>query len=200
MRLANKNVIITGGLNVYPEDVSRTITRMPAVADAVTVGVPDATWGERVVSCVVPKASAMLAPEDVIAHCRAHLSREKVPSEVFVLDELPRGPSGKIALPHVRQIVAERLAGRSAAPASAGDGAAGIDDRVLAIAARSFKTAVGDLSLDSEPESTAGWTSLAHVDFLMNLEHEFGLTISPAEMLSIETLADAVELVVRRQA
>jgi long-chain acyl-CoA synthetase len=196
-----KNVIITGGLNVYPEDVSRTIARMAEVADVVTIGVPDATWGERVVSCVVPK-SAGLEAADVVAFCRLHLSREKVPSEVLLLDELPRGASGKIVLPQVKTMVAEQLAGRHLSQMRAidrADAGGDVAHRVLKIAASSFKTAANQLSLASEPESTPGWTSLAHVDFLMALESEFRISISPAEMLSIETLADAVAFISRHR-
>ena len=195
-----KNVIITGGLNVYPEDVTRTILQMPEVADAATIGVSDDTWGERVVSCVVSRGAAIVAAEDVIGYCRMHLSREKVPSEVLVLQELPRGPSGKIALPQLRQLVAERLAGRISTTAVDKSDSRDVKARVFDIAARSFKTPVDGLSLESEPESTAGWSSLAHVDFLMAIENEFGITIGPGDMLDIETLGDAVELVARKRA
>jgi long-chain acyl-CoA synthetase len=190
-----KNVIITGGINVYPEDVSRTIMRMPGVLDVATVGVPDSTFGERVVSCVVADRLGGPDPEQVIEHCRQHMSREKVPSQVFLLDELPRGASGKVALPQVRAIVAERVA-QEAQHRSPVDGSG--DDvvrRVVELASRSFKTPVSELSADSEPETTVGWNSLAHMDFLLSLESAFELRIGPADMLSIVTLGDAIEFV-----
>lgn len=188
-----KNVIITGGINVYPEDVSRTILRMPGVLDVATVGVPDATFGERVVSCVVADRLGGPGPEQIIDHCRQHMSREKVPSQVFMLDELPHGASGKVALPQVRSIVAERMAQQSiqVAPASGDD----VTQRVLELASRSFRAPLSELSADSEPETTAGWSSLAHMDFLLALESAFGLQIGPDDMLSIVTLGDAIEFV-----
>jgi len=190
-----KNVVISGGVNVYPEDVTRTIIGMSGVHDAVTVGVPDPTWGERVVSCVVVDGGAVDA-EGVIAHCRRHLAKEKVPAHVFILDALPRGPAGKVALPQVREIVTARMAEVRNSPTSRqGVREADLTKRVLALAAASFKSAPADLSLDSEPETTTGWNSLAHMDFMLSLESEFGVKLSPDDMLSIVTLGDAVHCV-----
>jgi len=63
------------------------------------------------------------------------------------------------------------------------------------LASRSFKTPVSELSADSEPETTAGWRSLAHIEFLLSMEAAFGLQIGPTEMMSIITLGDAIEFV-----
>jgi|GEM_PF-146147 len=191
-----KNVIITGGVNVYPEDVSRTIIQIPGVIDAVTVGVPDPTFGERVVSCVTIDGAAVTT-NDVIAYCRKHLSREKVPSHVYVLDELPRGPAGKIALPQVKDIVADMEAARASHAAArvqpANHSREGVAQHVLEIAARCFKVDMHTLAMDAEPETTEGWNSLAHMDFLLALESAYGIQIAPAEMLEIVTLGDAVD-------
>jgi long-chain acyl-CoA synthetase len=194
-----KNVIITGGINVYPEDVSRTIARMPGISEVITLGMPDQIWGERVVSCVVLAQPDVLSAEDVIAYCRTHLSREKIPSQVLVVDEMPRGPAGKVALPQLRQLVSAQLpkASPTRPLALTTSGPEDIAATVLAVAARCFATPVAELSLDSEPETTAGWTSLAHLDFLLSLEAAFGITISPSDMLSITTLRDVVEHVAR---
>jgi long-chain acyl-CoA synthetase len=193
-----KNVIITGGLNVYPEDVSRVISRMPGIADVVTVGMPDETWGERVVSCVVANQSGTVSGEDVIAYCRTKLSKEKIPSEVLVLEELPRGPAGKVALPEVKGIIARSRAPsplRSELPVHGPKESIAV--RVLELAADSFNMPVAELSLDSQPETTSGWTSLAHVGYLVALESEFGITIPPIDMLSINTIGDAVRFIER---
>jgi long-chain acyl-CoA synthetase len=191
-----KNVIITGGINVYPEDVSRTLERMPGIREAVTVGVPDETWGERVVSCIVTEAPALPTGEQAIEYCREHMSLEKVPSSVFSLQQLPRGPSGKIALPEVKRLVLDLLAQLADSPLAR---PVGSDDavaaRVFALAAKSFNTPVAELSVDSEPETTDGWSSLAHMDFLLALESAFGIKMAPGDMLSIMTLGDAVDYI-----
>jgi long-chain acyl-CoA synthetase len=189
-----KNVIICGGANVYPEDVTRTLLRMPGVLDAVTVGIPDVTFGERVVSCVVLAPESGLGIDQVQAFCGAHLAREKVPSRVFQMAELPRGPSGKVALPQVKQIVADLMASDAGqALAGVAVSAQEVAQRVMQLAAAAFKCDVSALDLESEPETTDGWTSLAHMDFLVSLEATFGMTLSPSDMLDIVTLGDAIE-------
>ncbi len=196
-----KNVVITGGVNVYPEDVSRTLLLMPGITDAVTIGVPDPTFGERVVSCVTVdgEAATPVTPGDVIAFCRERLAREKVPSHVYLIDEMPRGPAGKIALPQVKSLVAALEAEREQAARAAAGGAGGMHTReavqrqVLEIAARCFQVGVDALSLDAEPETTEGWNSLAHMDFLVALEAAFGVQIAPEAMLDIVTLGDAAD-------
>lgn len=191
-----KNVIICGGVNVYPEDVSRTLMRLPGVLDAATVGAADGAFGERVVSCVVLDPASGVDLAAVMRHCRANLAKEKVPSRLFEVSELPHGPSGKIALPQVRQIVTERLqlelsGGRGSAPTEP----EAIAQRVMELAASAFKTDVASLAPDAEPETTDGWTSLAHMDFLVAIESTFDLQIAPQDMLDIVTLGDAIRFV-----
>lgn len=191
-----KNVIICGGVNVYPEDVSRAIMRLPGVLDAATVGAADGAFGERVVSCVVLDRASGVNLDAVMRHCRANLAREKVPSRLFELSELPRGPSGKVALPQVRQVVAELLhkelaSGSVGAPTDP----QAVAQRVMELAASSFKTNLATLTADSEPETTEGWTSLAHMDFLVAIESTFDLQIAPQDMLDIVTLGDAIDYV-----
>ncbi len=190
-----KNVIISGGINVYPEDVSRAISGCPGVRDVATIGVADPTWGERVVGCVVLEEGLPQRVESVMQYCRETMSKEKVPSQIVLLDSLPRGPSGKVALPELRRIVAERLASRPTDEVSRHD--TGVARQVLEIAAEAFKTPVEHLELDAAPESTSGWDSLAHMDFLSSLEATFDIEIDPEDMLSIDTLGAAVEHVRR---
>jgi len=184
-----KNVIITGGINVYPEDVTRTVQTMPGVRDAATVGVPDETWGERVVTCVEADARAV-TPEQVVAWCQAKLAKEKVPSRVFVVDKLPRGPVGKIVLPEVRRMVAS-LDGQPAAPASAFSMDHEFD--VYKLAAGAFKVHFRELSPESSPDTVKGWDSLAHVDFLVALEKRFKVKFSPKDIMNIRTLGNAID-------
>ena len=93
------NLIITGGVNVYPAEVDAVLLDHPSVADAAVIGVPDEEWGERVLAVVQPKAdaeaSAALADE-LIEHCRGRLARFKCPRQVDFVTELPRQDNGKI--------------------------------------------------------------------------------------------------------
>ncbi len=91
-----KDMIISGGENVYPAEVENAIYANPKVADVAVIGVPDDKWGEAVKACVVVKEGQQLDEAEVIAHAREHIAGYKCPKSVDFIDALPRNPSGKI--------------------------------------------------------------------------------------------------------
>jgi len=91
-----RDMIISGGVNVYPAEIEEVLCAHPAVAEAAVVGVPDEEWGERVRAFVALGHGEQATPAEIIAHCRAALSSSKLPREVVILDELPKNPTGKI--------------------------------------------------------------------------------------------------------
>ena len=96
-----KDMIITGGENVYGPEVESVLIEHPAVADAAVIGVPDDHWGESVKAIVV--AGAEVDPGDIIEFCRRHLARYKCPRTVDFVPSLPRNPSGKILKTALRE-------------------------------------------------------------------------------------------------
>jgi long-chain acyl-CoA synthetase len=90
------DLVITGGVNVYPAEVERALLERPGVAEAVVFGVPDDDWGERLVAAVVPWPGARLDGDELRGDLAARLSRARVPKQVLVVDELPRTPTGKV--------------------------------------------------------------------------------------------------------
>ncbi|MBX3481219.1 MAG: long-chain-fatty-acid--CoA ligase [Caulobacter sp.] len=91
-----KDMIVTGGENVYPAEVENALFSHPAIADAAVIGVPDERWGEAVKAIVVIKAGQSASADDLIAHCRGRIAGYKCPKSVDVIDVLPRNPSGKV--------------------------------------------------------------------------------------------------------
>jgi malonyl-CoA/methylmalonyl-CoA synthetase len=91
-----KEMIITGGLNVYPREVELVLEDHAAVENAAVVGVPSEQWGEEVVAFVVPARDVEVDPEELTAHAREHLSSYKCPKRFFTLDQLPRNQVGKL--------------------------------------------------------------------------------------------------------
>jgi long-chain acyl-CoA synthetase len=97
-----KDMIVTGGENVYPAEVENVVMQHPAVADAAVIGVPDERWGEAVKAVVVLRPQATLSDEELIAYCRGYLGGFKCPKSVDFVSELPRNPSGKLLKREIR--------------------------------------------------------------------------------------------------
>ncbi len=91
-----KDMIISGGENVYPRDVEDCLLSHPAVAECAVVGTPDPVWGEAVQAFVVPSPDAVATADELIEYCSRHLAGFKRPRNVVFLDELPRNATGKV--------------------------------------------------------------------------------------------------------
>jgi long-chain acyl-CoA synthetase len=103
-----KELIITGGFNVYPSEVESVLRRVPGVIDAAVVGLPDRSGGERVVAAIVVEPGISLDPRDVLDATREHLTTYKVPRQVVIVDELPRSMIGKVLHRKVRDQLLDR--------------------------------------------------------------------------------------------
>lgn len=91
-----RELIIRGGLNVYPREIEDVLAAAPGVREAAVAGRPDPEWGEVPVAWVVAEDGHLPDPEALLAHCRAHLASFKVPAEIRFVPELPRNAVGKI--------------------------------------------------------------------------------------------------------
>jgi acyl-CoA synthetase (AMP-forming)/AMP-acid ligase II len=101
-----KDMIVTGGENVYSGEVEAVIYQHPAVREVAVFGIPDPQWGELVAACVVRKPEMSLSENELIAHCRRSLANYKVPRRIELSDtELPKSGTGKI----LKRILRERF-------------------------------------------------------------------------------------------
>ncbi|MGG3998743.1 acyl-CoA synthetase [Anoxybacillus kestanbolensis] len=91
-----KDMIITGGENVYPVEVEHVIAECEAVAEVAVVGLPDETWGEIVTAFVVLKEGMIMAADEIKNYCRKSLGSYKVPKRIELISEIPKTPVGKI--------------------------------------------------------------------------------------------------------
>jgi acyl-CoA synthetase (AMP-forming)/AMP-acid ligase II len=91
-----KELIIKGGENITPREIDETLYKHPAVLDAAAVGIPDEHYGEEILCCCVLKPDCECTEEELREHCREHLGEFKTPKVIKVMDDLPKGPSGKI--------------------------------------------------------------------------------------------------------
>ena len=91
-----KDLIIRGGFNVYPREVEEVLYEHPAVLEAAVIGAPHPTHGEEVVAAVALRADAEATPEELRDHVKARVAAYKYPRRVWLVDALPKGPTGKV--------------------------------------------------------------------------------------------------------
>ena len=98
-----KDMIVSGGENVYPAEVENALFAHPQIADVAVIGVPDERWGEAVKACVVLEAGAEVQAQEIIDWARERIAGYKLPKSVDFIDALPRNPSGKILRRELRE-------------------------------------------------------------------------------------------------
>jgi acyl-CoA synthetase (AMP-forming)/AMP-acid ligase II len=91
-----KDMIVSGGENIYSREVEEALSTHSAVREAAVVGIPDQTWGESVYAFVAPTPGSIVSPEELIAHCRRQIASYKKPRFVAFIDTLPRIHNGKV--------------------------------------------------------------------------------------------------------
>ena len=90
------DMVIRGGENIYPREIDDVLYTHPSIAHAAVIGVPDQLYGEEVAAFVVLKDDAQVKEEELIAFCREHLADFKCPKTIHFVDDIPKGPTGKL--------------------------------------------------------------------------------------------------------
>jgi len=178
-----KNLIINGGRNISPEEITAVLNQADGVLESVTFGVPDEDWGERVVSLIVSDSQSTTKAE-LMSFCRNHLSDYKIPADILFVPELEKGPSGKILLSRARELYAQI---ERAHQASSKDQVA-LDAIVRRLAAEAFRTSVEQIPRDATPENTVGWDSLGHMNLVLSIEDYFNIRLTATEIMSLNSL------------
>jgi long-chain acyl-CoA synthetase len=102
LRDRSKDLIISGGSNIYPREVEEALLRHPGVAEVSVVGQPDAEWGEAVVAFVAARPGVSLSVAELDATCQAHIARFKRPKHYHLVDTLPKNHYGKVLKTELR--------------------------------------------------------------------------------------------------
>jgi fatty-acyl-CoA synthase len=103
----SKDMIISGGENIYPAEIENVLLESPDVAEALVVGLPDERWGEVVVAVVVPHQNCKVTESEVMRRVEGRIARFKQPRKVLFVDELPKTSTGKVRREAVRRLVAD---------------------------------------------------------------------------------------------
>ena len=102
-----KDLIISGGVNIFPADIESVLGQHPSVAEVAVFGAPDARWGERIVAAIVPRPGETIDPDELRSFVRASLGGFKTPREIRILHALPRSGSGKVLKRELRAMKGE---------------------------------------------------------------------------------------------
>jgi fatty-acyl-CoA synthase len=98
-----KDMIIRGGVNIYPAEIEEVLNTMPAIMDAAVVGKPDEEFGETVATFIVIEEGAQVTEGEIQDYCEEKMANNKIPSTIIFIDEIPRTPTGKILKRELRQ-------------------------------------------------------------------------------------------------
>lgn len=191
-----KDLIISGGMNIYPEDVSNVLRSVPGILDAVTFGEPDPLWGERAVSCVICDPKIDPPVELIVTEFLERASRHKLPHDIVKFESFPRGPAGKVVASEIKRLYRERSEAHKRHDVPEED----LNGRVYSIAADILRCQPDHLSPSSQAESVPGWTSLSHVELMLAIEEDFGFKLSAHEIMKFRTLGDVIDIVRLRMA
>jgi len=109
-----KDMVITGGENVYAFEVEDVLLEVPEIAAVAMIGVPDEKWGEIVTAAIVPKPGQRIDPLEIINYCRQHIAHYKAPKRIYIMDALPQNAAGKVMKQKIRDDISQgRLAATS---------------------------------------------------------------------------------------
>ena len=98
------DMVISGGVNIYPREIEDHLHTHPAILEAAVVGVPDPEWGETLRAFIVVRSGQSVSETEVIDYCRSGLADFKRPRKVTFLEELPRNPTGKVLKRELRDL------------------------------------------------------------------------------------------------
>ncbi len=182
-----KNLIISGGINIQPEEVTAVLNTHPAILESAALGLTDEIFGEKLVAGVVLQEGLAADELGIIEHCRKELEEAKVPTKIYFLKEIPKTGSGKI---RYRALEAELLSGKMLEVGADATYAEGI----LAAAADAFKVEQAKLDMKGNSMTIDGWDSMAHLVFITNLEDQFKIRFNSKEIMVMNTLSEAEQI------
>lgn len=183
-----KDVIISGGYNIYPEEININLREHENISEAYTLGYKSETWGEQVISCVVYKDKP-LTESDVTQFLRLRLSELKVPKRILNVKSLPMNARGKIDKTAVLSIVAQHMESNNISSTS------NYKQEVLITAADIFMIDAEKLTISSHYSDTPGWDSLGHMMLISAIEKRFDFKADPLDVLKIQTLGDIITMI-----
>ncbi len=198
-----KELIIKGGMNIAPRQIDDALCTHPAVLEAAALGVPSAVFGEDIVAFAVLRPGCQAREQELLECCEQQLGLFKTPSRIFVVHDLPKGPSGKVqrlrlaeCFPDVLASLAEKTGKDKARGTCSGVGPRTVVEEMVA-------ETWADVLRQDLPSADAnffglGGHSLLAIDTLSRLRKRFGVELSVNEFFTSPTVAQQARLVGER--
>ena len=184
-----KHIVIKGGINIYPEELIEILTLHDGIVEAYVYGEKHDVWGEKLIAVIVKDSHAAISQNDVMEYCREKLSHVAIPDEVFFVDALPKGISGKVVLEEVKSLLEHPNTHQS----SKGDPLQVAD--LLDIARDCFGTKITEDQIHLPSHAIQGWNSLEHLHFVSLIEKSYGIELSTKDIMNITSIATAESII-----
>lgn len=186
-----KNIIIRGGINVYPEEIIEILNQHEGIEESFVYGEADDVWGEHVIAAITRREFSEITDQDIIQYCKQHLEPNTVPDKVYFVEEIPRGLSGKVKSEEIKALV-EKQKDQNAASHLINDS---LENEVLQLATTCFNSQVTREQLNSPSQSIQGWNSLEHLQFVTLIENTYNVKFTTKDIMNVTTISKAINLV-----
>ena len=184
-----KNTINTGGINIYPEQITEMINTHPKVLESICLGLADENFQEKLVCASVIKPHETLDKNELLSFLRPLLEQSQLPKNFYFFDDLPKGLSGKIQTNAVKEMIVatdEKDADVTTATTAI---------TIIEAAAEAFGMDKSSIKMSDTSNSIDGWDSMAHLVFITTLEKRFAIQFSTAEMMNMNRLTSVEKII-----
>lgn len=186
-----KNIVIVGGTNIQPEEVSEAINSHQDIVESACFGVEDSFFGEKLIAVVVKKQSSNLDINLLTTFLRTQLPDAKIPSEIIFSSHLAKGQTGKIDTNSIKENYKQTLKPKLEQ--------SDLKTNILAIASKAFKEPIANLTIDDDINSIQGWDSMGHLYLVTLMEESFNIQLSTVEVMKINSLKNAEQIVSKKR-
>lgn len=186
-----KSMINSGGFRIQPEEIEEIILKTNEVDACKVIGIYDAILTEKIVACIQIKENSTLNEVELYKYLRENLEQEKVPHNIYFLDDLPRGISGKVQVDALKNIILEKH------QQTTQKGAATLET-IIQTAANTFKIDSKDINELSSSSTLSGWDSLNNLIFITELEELFNIQFATSEIMAMTSIRSIHAMVAKK--
>jgi len=187
-----KEVIKKGGITVYPQEVRRQLNKFNGVTGCEVIGLPDPVFEEVIIACLT--TGHTIDESSLKQHCEVTLPKEMRPDHFIFLEHFPKTAVGKIKRSELISVIKDQL-NRETLRDPEDQPVDQLQATVIGIAADTFKSDELNLSVQMGKGQINGWDSYAHLKFIKQIEKTYSIRFKARDIMQIETLEDAIDLV-----